>query len=187
MDRDAGLLAQARATHAAPNLSFVQGDVLTMTEREAFDLVNAARLLQWIAAPGEAVKRMAAAARRGGTVVALDYNHADNRLEPDGPAEFTRFYGAFLDWRAGHGWDNWMGDHLAELFAGAGLRDVTVTVEDEVSRESIWPHVIESLGPQMVAEGALREEELVAALAAMRGFGGMQWLVLRAVTGVREE
>jgi len=189
VDRDAGLIAQARASHTAANLSFMEGDVLALDLEERFDIVNAARVLQWIADPGTAVRRMAELAKPGGIVIALDYNHAENRLEPAPPPEFDVFYQAFLDWRAGHGWDNCMGDHLLGLFAAAGLEGVSSTVEDEVTETSLWPHVLESLGPQMVMEGALSEVERMEALEGMREYCAtalrVQTLTLRAVTGLR--
>jgi len=185
IDRDSNLIAQARALHPAGNLSFVADDVFRFETDERFDIVNAARLLQWIDEPGAAVRRMAQLTTAGGMVVALDYNHAENRLEPQ-PREFARFYQAFLDWRAAHGWDNRMGDYLPQLFEAAGLKDISSTVEDEVTATSLWPHVLETLGPQMVAEGALREDERLAALASF-GLTDLrtQTLVLRAVTGIR--
>ncbi|MFN0104567.1 MAG: class I SAM-dependent methyltransferase [Bryobacteraceae bacterium] len=185
MDRDVALLDQARRMHPAANLSFVHGDVLTLAVEETFDIVNAARVLQWVSDPGGAVLRMAAAAKPGGLVIALDYNHADNRMEPPPPCAFQRFYEAFLHWRATRGWDNRMGDHLPALFAAAELREISSTIEDEVSANSLWPNVLETLGPQMVAEGAMSEPERAGAMEALYDYCGEQTLVLRAVAGTR--
>jgi SAM-dependent methyltransferase len=189
IDRDASLIAQARAVRAAVNLSFLVGDVLDFETEERFDIVNAARVLQWIHDPGFAVRRMAGWAKPGGMVMVLDYNHEENRLDPEPPREFARFYAAFLDWRAGHGWDNRMGDHLPGLFAAAGLAQITWTVEDEVTGTSLWPEVLQSLGPQMVAEGALSETERVNARTSLLEYCATelreQTLILRAVTGIR--
>lgn len=186
IDRDSELIEQAQSLHPAANLSFMTGDVFGFETDERFDIVNAARVLQWIGDPGAAVRRMAELATAGGMVVVLDYNHAENRLDPKPPPEFARFYQAFLDWRAGHGWDNRMGDHLPGLFETAGLSDIHSTVEDEVSSTSLWPPVMETLGPRMVAEGALSEEERMAALVSFGPTGSCtQTLVLRAVAGIR--
>src|SRR4030095_14961883 len=62
----------------------------------ASDVVTAARVLQWIAHPGEALERMVGRARPGGAVVALEYSHADIAWEPEPPAAGRRFYDAFL-------------------------------------------------------------------------------------------
>jgi hypothetical protein len=132
---------------------------------------------------------MAEWAKPGGMVIALDYNHEENRLDPEPPREFARFYTAFLDWRAGHGWDNRMGDRLRGLFAAAGLAQITSTVEDEVTGTSLWPDVLQSLGPQMVAEGAFSETERVNARTSLLEYCATelraQTLILRAVTGIR--
>jgi len=189
VDRDPALIELARKSYAAPNLSFLEADVTRLEISERFDIVNAARVLQWVDNPGAGVRRMAATTVVGGMVVVLDYNHADNRLDPEPPPEFARFYQAFLDWRTSHGWDNRMGDHLPALFEAAGLTEVSSTVEDEVTSTSLWPHVLETLGPQMVVEGALSEAERVEALAALTGYCATalraQTLVLRSVTGRR--
>jgi SAM-dependent methyltransferase len=189
LDRDPALLAQARAAHPLENLTFVEGDVLTWAAPEPFDIVSAARVLQWISDPELAVRRMAAATRDGGWVVALDYNHANNRLEPAPGTHFAHFYAAFLAWRQSHGWENRIGDRLPELFEAAGLLDVSMSVEDEVTASTIWPHVIESLGPQMVADGAIEEPARLAALAEILDFAAnglrAQTLVLRAAAGRR--
>jgi SAM-dependent methyltransferase len=189
IDRDAAMIEQARASYTASNLSFSVGDILGFAVDERFDIVNAARVLQWIGDPGGAVRRMAECAKPGGTVVALDYNHEENRLDPAPPGEFDRFYQAFLDWRASHGWDNRMGDRLPALFAAAGLGEISSTIEDEVTATSLWPHVLETLGPQMVAEGAMSEAGRARAMQALRDYCGTilraQTLVLRAVAGIR--
>src|SRR4051794_17167638 len=101
VDRDAALLAIARSEHGAlPNLTFEQQDALELRYDACFDIAGAARALQWMADPAQALARMTAAVKPGGLVVALDYNHSENAWAPDAPAEFARFYQAFLDWRA---------------------------------------------------------------------------------------
>ena len=110
-------------------------------------------------------------------------------MDPEPPQEFVRFYEAFLYWRAWRGWDNQVGKNLPALFAVAGLGEITSTVEDEVTETSLWPHVLESIGPQMVAEGAMSETERTNAIKAMREYCATalraQTLVLRAVVGIR--
>jgi len=189
VDRDATLIEQARALHVAENLTFAVADVLADEIEERFDIVNAARVLQWIDDRETAIRRMAGLTKPGGLVVVLDYIHEENRLFPAPPPEFERFYRAFLDWRAGHGWDNRMGDSLPALLAISGLTEITSTIEDELTETSIWPHVLETLGPRMVAEGALTQMELLSATESLRRYCETairsQTLVLRAVTGVR--
>ena len=100
IDRDADLVEIAQTDHQhITNLSFGQKDVLALTDEVEFDVVTAARALQWISNPFQALVRMAAATRRSGMIVVLDYNHEDNSWDPSAPPEFLRFYNAFLAWR----------------------------------------------------------------------------------------
>src|SRR5215467_3542294 len=56
IDRDEVLLEVARTEHAkVPNLRFEYGDVTTLTFCAQFDVVSAARTLQWIAEPALAI------------------------------------------------------------------------------------------------------------------------------------
>src|SRR5947209_15151266 len=55
IDRDASLLPASG--------QFMVQDALTMEFEQRFDVVTAARALQWMADPGEAVRRMARAAK----------------------------------------------------------------------------------------------------------------------------
>src|ERR1039457_3349568 len=150
IDRDGAQVAQARQEHAGvPNLSFEEGDALSMTFEGRFDIVTAARTLQWLSRPsmtfegrfdivtaartlqwlsrpGEAVARMTKAAKPGGRVVVLDYNHESNSWDPDPPEAFRRFYRAFLEWRKENQWDNRMADRLPDLFRAAGIAGVQV-------------------------------------------------------------
>ena len=113
IDRDQLLLELARTEHASiPNLQFEYGDVTTLTSCAQFDIVNAARTLQWIAEPALAISKMKQAANPSGVLVVLDYNHASNKWAPDPPGEFKLFYNAFLAWRNTNRWDNGMADHL---------------------------------------------------------------------------
>jgi SAM-dependent methyltransferase len=169
IDRDPGLLDAARGDHEhVPNLRFVRGDATSLPFRARFDIVAAARTLQWISEPLRAVIAMKEAARPGGRIVVLDYNHNANSLRPAPPAAFRHFYQAFLGWRRAHGWDNDMADHLPELLRAAGLTGVTSHVQDDVTdrqdpefagKTAIWSHVIDNVGAQIVAAGFLTEGE----------------------------
>jgi len=72
-----------------PNLRFEYGDVTTLTFGREFDIVTAARTLQWIAEPALAISRMKQASKSSGVLVVLDYNHTRNEWEPDPPGEFN--------------------------------------------------------------------------------------------------
>lgn len=112
---------------------------------------------------------MKKAGKLGGRLVILDYNLEDTRWEPEPPAEFSRFYRAFLDWRTANHWDNRMAERLPELFRSAGLVDVEIHPCDETVQRGdpdffdayasgIWLYAIQSLGPQLVDAGFLEEQ-----------------------------
>ena len=166
LDRDDANLAIARQEHReACNLRFENGDVLTLDfAREfkgGFDIVTAARTLQWISEAKRAIEQMKKAARLGGRIVILDYDLAETSWEPEPPADFRRFYTAFLDWRTANNWDNRMAEHLPELFHSADLAEVESHACDEIVRRGdpdffaayasgIWLYVIQTFGPQLV-------------------------------------
>ena len=173
-------------------------DVLELRDDARFDVVTAARALQWIEDPARALQRMHAATQPRGMVVVLEYTHADLVWEPAPPEPVRRFYDAFLAWRDANGWDNRLGDHLPALVADAGFRDVGVTVQDEVATRGdpgfadaleLWQRVMESMGATIVGAGFLAQADLDAARAAHRSWSEhdarLQRMVLRAVYGRR--
>ena len=181
MDLNPEMLAAAEAATgpgALPNLVFYRGDVRASAWRGEFDLVNAARVLQWIPDAAAAVAAMARAARAGGRVVLLDFAHGKAEWSRP-PAAWTRFYQAFLEWRGAAGLDNAIADRLPGMCEALGLLDVRVRPQIEAVRAGepdfyraagIWRLVIESRGRQMVAAGHLGEAERRAALEAYTGW-----------------
>ena len=164
VDRDPAHVERA-GVHCAglPHLRFEVGDATRLAYEAAFDIVTAARALQWIADVGAAIRSMAQAARPGGRLVLLDYNHAHNAWDPAPPAAFAAFYAAFLAWRAANGWDNLVADRLPDLLRDAGLERIhsvdqsvtSVTGEPDFDeRTALWIEVIDNLGPTLVAAGA---------------------------------
>jgi len=100
VDRDEGHLRLAREEHAAlTNLRFEHGDATELRYRSEFDIVTAARTLQWIAQPERAVLGMKQAAKPGGILVVLDYSHSRNGWEPEPRTNLVVFIGHF--WRGG--------------------------------------------------------------------------------------
>ncbi len=173
VDRDPGLIERARAGAAVfANLRFETGDATSLAYDAAFDVVTAARTLQWIADPGRAVRRMARAVAPGGWLVVLDYNHARNAWDPTPPAEFAAFYPRFLAWRASNGWDNDVADHLPALLEAAGLTGSESHDADEISergdadfgeKTALWVEVIDNLGPTLCGAGVCDAAFLAAA------------------------
>jgi ubiquinone/menaquinone biosynthesis C-methylase UbiE len=199
LDVNAGLVGEARQAHAGvPGLSFEIADLERFEHPPTFDIVTAARVLQWLADPLGALRQMAALVKPGGRVVVLDYNHELIAWQPQPPASFRAFYAAFLRWRADAGMDNALADHLAELFAQAGLVEIVVTPQHETARRgdpdfatriNLWPDVAGSRGHQVVADGALDEAARAAAEAEGRAWAReqaqVQMLYLLAVEGLR--
>ena len=173
VDRDEALLERARTRCGSlPNLHFEEGDVTRLGYDACFDIVTAARTLQWIADLRTAVRRMARAARPGGLLVILDYNHSLNAWDPAPPADFAAFYSTFLAWREVNGWDNEVANHCPALLEEAGLLDVRSYVQDETSirgdddfreKTALWAEVIETIGPTLQSAGACEASLLEAA------------------------
>jgi len=165
---------RANPPGSIPNLVFYTGDIRESGWDGEFDLVNAARVLQWIPDPGVAMERMARAAAPGGLVVAVDFDHTQAEWSAP-PKVWTRFYAAFLAWRAAGGLDNAIARRLPELSLAAGLVDTdwrprVTTVRagdpDFFRVAGQWRMVAESRGRQMVAAGEITEDERGAALDA---------------------
>ncbi len=163
VDRDGELIARAHGRSASiPNLHFAQADAVDFCFARRFDVVTAARTLQWIADLPQAISEMARAAKRGGQLVVLDYNHTFNRWEPDPPEPFAFFYKAFLAWRHSNGWSNEMGHQLPDLFAAEGLINIQAYRQDAqwergdpdfAAETALWTNVIENLGSTLVTSG----------------------------------
>lgn len=196
IDRNPERLEAARSEHRAfPNLRFESGDAMTLPYRAQFDIVTAARTLQWIADPALALTHMIEAAKPNGLIVALDFNHVRTKWLPDPPPEFARYFRAFLDWREANHLDNQIGDHLPALFRSAGLLDIESHVQDEIvergdteflERASLWSDVMDNSAP-VVTQAFLTQAQLKAAAqsyaAWIRTDLQKQTLELRAVTG----
>jgi SAM-dependent methyltransferase len=174
------LLAQARARAAdRPRLRVARADVFAMPFCRAFDVVTAARVLQWLARPADAVAAMARVTKPGGVVLVLDYDHDAIRWTPPPPASMQAFYAAFLDWRAEAGFDNAIARRLPALLEAAALSRIRVNHEPELAkrgepdfatRAGIWAEVAATRGHQMVADGVLSEDDRRRAEADYRAW-----------------
>jgi SAM-dependent methyltransferase len=199
IDANARLIEEARRTHGdVPGLSFDVCDIDRLPYHDSFDVVTAARVLQWLAKPLEALQTVAAAVKPGGAILVLDYNHEKIHWLPPPPESMQTFYEAFLRWRADSGMDNAIADHVAAMFTTTGLMGIVETPQHEVTRRGdpdfearlgIWADVAASRGHQMVADGMLTDAQRVAAEAEYRGWirhkAECQILYLIAVEGVR--
>ena len=198
IDRDEVLLNLAQTEHASlPNLQFECGDATTLPFCAQFDIVTAARTLQWIAQPALAISKMKQAAKPAGALVVLDYNHATNKWDPAPPREFQRFYSAFLAWRNANGWDNEMANHLPALFRSAGLVDIRSRTQDEVAerggpefaeRAALWSEVIDNVRGHLATAGFCTEFQLEEARECYASWAKAalmkQTLALRTIIGI---
>lgn len=198
IDRDDVLIETARTEHSGiENLQFDRGDATDLKFRSRFDVVSSSRALQWIAEPRLAIENMKLAAKSGGIVVVLDYNHTQNRWEPEPPREFKGFYDAFLAWRQANGWDNEMADHLPELFRSVGLTGVYSRDQDEIvnrgepafeKRSSLWTGTLEHVAGQLAVAGFSTKAKLQEARDRYNCWVNTdlvkQTLVLRATIGI---
>jgi SAM-dependent methyltransferase len=171
IDRDDANVALAVEQYGGiENLRFEGADILTAGDRldNRFDIVTAARTVQWVSEPERAIAQMKKAVKPGGRVIVLDYNLDETRWDPDPPADFQQFYQAFLEWRNVNHWDNRTASHLAGFFHSAGLADIANHPSDELVQRGdpdfsdayasgIWLYVIQTLGPKLVETGFLEE------------------------------
>ena len=168
-DVNHGLLQRGHERAAGrPALRFARADVFAMPFAAAFDVVTAARVLQWLARPADAVAAMARVTRPGGVVLVLDYDHEAIRWTPSPPPSMRTFYAAFLAWRAEAGFDNAIARRLPSLLEGVGAAAVSVVHQPETTtradadfaqRAGIWADAAATRGHQLVADGFLSEAE----------------------------
>ncbi len=199
IDINTTLIEEARRSQTeVPNLSFTVSDLYSIPFLNAFDVVNAARTLQWLSRPADAVRMLVAAAKPGGRVVVLDYNHEKISWEPTPPDSVGTFYQAFLHWRAEAGMDNAIADHLAAIFDRVGLANIVTTIQHERTQRGdvdfdvaiqLWGKVIATRGRQIVADGMLTEKQRASAEEEFfqwaRETAVSQTLYLLAVEGTR--
>ena len=119
------------------------------------------------------LSRLALALVPGGSLIALDYNHADHGWTPSPPPELPWFVERFCAWRQASDWHPDVLSVVPALCDAAGLTRARVDRTDEVVRRGdarftamsrIWPRVIETIGPKMVGEGFLHEADRQRAL-----------------------
>lgn len=169
IDNNPALIEKAREAHGGiPGLTFETGDIYSLSYEQQFDIVTCARVLVWLSDPTKALNRMRAAANIGGRVLIADYNHEKIEWDPAPPQSMLAFYSAYLQWRADAGMNNAIADHLPELFIQAGLEDIKITPQHEItrraepdalSRMAIWAHTASSRGRQMEQDGYITEQQ----------------------------
>ena len=151
LDNTASFIDSGRETYRdVSNLELIHADLFTYQPKGQFDLVVAARVIQWLSTPKEALTRLASFLKPGGRLSILDYNHEELEWTPTPPESMRTFYRAFLTWREEAGMDNRIADNLARYFTELGLFDIEVLNSDEhyrrqdenfTNRVGIWSKV----------------------------------------------
>jgi ubiquinone/menaquinone biosynthesis C-methylase UbiE len=166
IDNTEYFIQSGKETYASvKNLDLIYTDLFAFEPEEKFDLIVAARVLQWLNNPVEALKKMYSLLKPGGTVSILDYNHEALEWRPQPPPSMLRFYATFLRWRGDAGMNNHIAQDLPAYFIEAGFKDIEVFNADEVYKKGepnfiqkagIWAKV--AMSKQMVEEGYIDDE-----------------------------
>jgi ubiquinone/menaquinone biosynthesis C-methylase UbiE len=173
IDNTAYFIQSGKETYAdVKNLELIHADMFVYNPMKKFDLIVAARVLQWLNNPQEAIKRLKSMLKPGGILSILDYNHEALEWQPQPPVSMRQFYATFLRWRADAYMNNHIAEDLPEYFKQAGLSAVEVLEANEVykkgednflSKVGIWAKVAQST--QMVEEGYLDDNDRLKAIA----------------------
>src|SRR5690606_24072601 len=135
IDNTEHFIISGRETYAdVSNPNLIHADLFEFSSDTRFDLIIAARVLQWLNNPTDALIKMKAMLKPGGTVSVLDYDHTALTWEPQPPASMLTFYDAFLRWREHAGMNNRIAKDLSQYFTEAGFHSIEVINADEVYR-----------------------------------------------------
>jgi ubiquinone/menaquinone biosynthesis C-methylase UbiE len=172
IDNTAYFIESGKETYAAvQNLELVHADLFTYEPDEKFDLIVAARVLQWLNNPQEAIVKLKSMLKPGGILSVLDYNHEALEWQPGPPASMRQFYATFLRWRGDAGMNNHIAEDLPAYFAEAGLSNIEVLDANEnykkgepnfLAKIGIWSSVAKST--QMVEEGYIDDVDRLRAI-----------------------
>lgn len=156
---------------AVDNLTLIHSDLFDFESSEKFDLIVAARVLQWLTTPKEALLKMKTLLKPGGQISILDYNHKALDWEPSPPKSMQDFYQAFLKWRADAGMNNRIAEDLADMMKEVGLSSIEVLNSNEhyergnelfQSKVGIWSKVAGL--DQIVEEGYIENDYRLQAI-----------------------
>ncbi|MDB5248142.1 MAG: Methyltransferase family protein [Segetibacter sp.] len=174
IDSSAHLVAKGKEDFKnIPNLQLVEVDLFNYYPEEKFDLIVAARVLQWLPNPKEAIIKCKELLKPNGRLSVLDYNHTELEWDPAPPESMQKFYQAFLNWRLDEGMNNQIAEDLPPYFRELGLQEIEVFEANEVYKKGetnfiekagIWSIVAHLRGPQMVETGYIPEFERLQAI-----------------------
>jgi SAM-dependent methyltransferase len=168
IDQAAPMLAVAEERRVAAgieNVTFVEADVRSFRDREAFDAVVGRLVLFHLPDPVEVLRHHIGSLLDDGLMLMIDFDVGSARSEPSAP-----LFDAARDWVIAAfrhaGANPVIGTQLLLLMRDAGLTDITtfgiqsyLTPDDAVGAALI-SGVIRSLAPVIVAGGIATEDEL---------------------------
>jgi len=166
------------------NLILLHQDIFDFNSDQNFDLIVAARMLQWLSNPIDALLKMKSLLKPNGTISILDYNHTTLEWNPEPPASMRTYYSAFLKWRADAGMNNAIAEDLADMLKEVGFKSVekinsnehyTAKQQDFKTRIGIWSKVASST--QMVREGYINDD---LRLKAIKEYD--EWIEKKAIS-----
>ena len=185
IDNTAAFIESGKKTYRSiKNLALIHTDLFEYKPTKKFDLIVAARVLQWLNNPLEALVKMKSMLSPNGRISILDYNHEDLEWNPSPPQSMQQFYMTFLKWRQDANMNNQMGKELPSLLEKAGFRAIEKVNANEFyhrgmsdfhSKVGIWSKVASS--DQMVKEGYLKEGLRLRAIQDYE-----EWLSVDAVS-----
>ena len=174
LDNSEHLIQRGRGLYSnIPNLELICGDIFGYKTKSDYDLITAARLLQWLENPQGAIRALIGLLRPGGTLSVLDYDHTDILFDPEPPDSMKYFYQRFLDWRSDAGMNNSIANELAQYFENEGLEEIKSFnadqayyrgQEDFFFKIGIWSDVAASRGKQLVEDGYLDDSSRLLAI-----------------------
>jgi len=156
------------ATGRAPTrsqLRFVEGDVRSWRDAEAFDAIVGRLILFHLADPVSVLRHHAASLRPGGMVLALDFDLGACRTEPALPLATEALGWVDSAFRSA-GANPIIGARLALLLAEAGLAEVQgfgiqgYLAPGHPAGPALLAGVVRTLAPQIVATGAATAEQI---------------------------
>lgn len=165
VDRETPLLAIAEQRRTTDNLRYVEGDARTVTFDEPFDAITCRLLLFHLPDPAAVLRHHRANLRPGGTMVAIDYDVASVRAEPDVPLVTQAHSWTEAAFRAA-GADPRIGARLVPLLRDAGFADVhslgiqAYFAPRDPAGPALLSGVVRSLSKPILAGGFATEAEL---------------------------
>ncbi|WP_374949070.1 class I SAM-dependent methyltransferase [Mucilaginibacter sp.] len=173
IDHTAYFIESGRETYAdVKNLDLIHADIFIYSPLKKFDLIVAARVLQWLSNPQETIARLKSMLKPGGILSILDYNHEALQWRPQPPVSMLKFYATFLRWRADAGMNNHIAEDLPGYFEEAGFKATEVLDASETytkgeanfeHKAGIWSSVAQMT--QLVEEGYITDDDRLQAIA----------------------